>query len=66
MASSLPMMVRAVALVPTPVDVAGLWPKPSTAGAKRHGCSPKTVASVDFCKKRTPKKAKNSKIEHLF
>lgn len=52
MASPLPMMARAVALVPTPVDAAGLWLKPSTAGAKRHGCSPRTVASVDFCKKK--------------
>lgn len=52
MASPLPMMARAVALVPTPVDAAGLWPKPSAAGAKRHGCSPRTVASVNFCKKK--------------
>ena len=52
MASPLPMMARTVALVPMPVDAAGLWPKPSMAGAKRHGCSPKTVASVDFCKKK--------------
>ena len=66
MASPLPMMARAVALVPTPVDAAGLWPKPSTADAKRHGCNPGTVASVDFSMKRTHKKAKNSEIEHLF
>lgn len=52
MASLLPMKARAVTLVPTPADAAGLCPKPSTAGAKWHGCSPRTVASVDFCKKK--------------
>jgi len=66
MASPLPMMERTVALVPTPVDAAGLWPKPSTAGAKRHGCSPRTVASVDFFQKITPKKARNSRMMLLF
>lgn len=52
MASPLPMMARAVTLVHTPTDAAEPWSKPSTAGAKRHGCSPRTVASVDFFLKK--------------
>lgn len=52
MASPLPMMARAVALVPTSTDAAGLWPKPSTAGAKGMASVPMAVASVDFCKKK--------------
>lgn len=52
MASPLPMMARAVTLVPTPADAAGLWAKPSTAGTKGMASAPRTVASVDFCKKK--------------
>ena len=53
MASPLPMMARAVALVPTPADAAVVWPKPSTAGANGMASAPRTVASVDKKKKKT-------------